>query len=233
MVRRRNTTLTIKPLTTEAIDELVAQSWLIPGKEGDFRDSLSAREFQAALECCRKRIVDDLVYGGVDTNTPSEVTGYTPCFDAFAALTDYMTDDEYFPLVGFAWVEIDRKRVSPAIVEPLFRPAGRDPAKQDKVMNTAELQVYNALPPIVEVFRGCTRDTADNCSWSRDRNKAVEFARDFAGPIQDPSSDEDQSPVVLRGLCKKCDVLAVFTRWGELEIVVSPFVLTDKQEVWP
>ena len=109
--------MTIKPLTSKAIDRLDAQSWLVPGEKRDFRDALSTRDFKAALECCRRRIVGDLVYGGVGTTTPWEVTGYTPCFDAFAALTD-MTHDEYFLPVGFVWIAIDRKRVPPEMAEP-------------------------------------------------------------------------------------------------------------------
>jgi hypothetical protein len=129
-------------------------------------------------------------------------------------------------------VEFDDKRVAPEAVEPIFRPAMRDAAKRWLVMNPQERQEFDALPATFDVFRGCTRDTADNCSWSLDLSKAKQFATNFAGPIEDPLSPDDQTPVVFRIRCAKANVLAVFTRWGEKEIVVSPSRLKDKVEVW-
>ena len=111
-------------------------------------------------------------------------------------------------------------------------PADRDPSKNCLIMNEDELDVFDNLPLDFDVFRGCTRDTADNCHWSQNRQKAQRFAEDFAAPITDPMSTADQTPVVYKGRYSKQHVLAVFTRLGEEEIVVNPRHLRQRTEIW-
>ncbi len=221
-----------KALTDDAVTQLTQVAWLTTGWEGEFRDALSRRDFERALDCCRHRRVDDLVDGALSEETPADVTGYTPRYALFGELSDYLTDDEYFPLAGHVWVEIDDKCVPPEVAEQLLRPANRDPTKGRMMMNEEELDVFDNLPADFDVFRGCTRDTADNCPWSRCREVAQHFAEDFAAPIIDPMSTEDQTPVVYKGRCSKQHVLAVFTRLGEEEIAVNPRHLRQRTEIW-
>jgi len=217
-------------LTQAYVETLVKKAVLIPAMEGVFRDALAQRDFDTAISCCRKYRVDDLVYGPLSSADLPDAIGYLPRYEMFAELSDFAEDEEYFPLVGRVWVEVE-KYADPLTTELLFRPQKRDPSLRNLCMNDSERRLSESLPTQFTVFRGCTRDSAEMCSWTLDLAVARHFASIPASVVLANSSD-DQTPVVMTGVCDLKDVLAVFTRWGEAEIVVSPHSLKQKRELW-
>jgi hypothetical protein len=190
---------------------------------------LAAGSWEDAVNCAREHRTDDLAFGTMDASDIPGGTGYAPRWELFGELTEFIKDDgDYFRVLGKALVETE-KYAPPIEVEHYFAPKGRDVSQRRLVMNPAEQQSYDALPTQFPVHRGCTRSTRDGCSWTRNRKIAEHFAEHPASVIDEFSTD-DQTPIVISGVCKKSDVLAVFTRWGEEEVFVLPNAVTGQVE---
>ena len=90
-------------------------------------------------------------------------------------------------------------RIAPAL--PYFSPAQR--------------WFFDALPPRVSVFRGCSRERIQTLSWTTDRLVANRFANGHRG-ISIPD------PVVVSAQIDRSDIFAVFVDRKESELILDP-----------
>jgi hypothetical protein len=79
---------------------------------------------------------------------------------------------------------------------------------------------YDALPPVVTIYRGCSRAAALGLAWTIDQALAERFAR---GHRKIPVPD----PVIVSAKIHRDAILGVFTERNEAEIVVDPDELAD------
>lgn len=114
---------------------------------------------------------------------------------------------EWLQLLGEHWTGCD-------IVTPyssvLKRVLGvRGPLRE--MMDEAENAAYDALPKIVNVYRGCDADGPKGICWSLDQQVANSFP--FATRFK------AKTPVVIRARAKKSRILALKLDRGEAEVI--------------
>ena len=80
---------------------------------------------------------------------------------------------------------------------------------------SAERQFFEALPPQVQVFRGCSAPRVRAVAWTTDRAVAEDFARGHRG-IRVPD------PVVASAIIPKKHIFFVTDEREEKEIVLNP-----------
>jgi hypothetical protein len=81
---------------------------------------------------------------------------------------------------------------------------------------------YDALPPIVSVWRGCERGRERGLSWTTDRAVAEGFA--------EGKRCVNKSPILVRADIPKQHLFAVFIDRSESEIIVDPRRLRKLQK---
>lgn len=79
-------------------------------------------------------------------------------------------------------------------------------------MEKDELEVWDNLPEMIEVYRGCEKRNRRGFSWTIDKRRAEWFSTRFFST----------SPQVLHGVVKKSDCYFYLGGRGEAEIVVCP-----------
>lgn len=123
-----------------------------------------------------------------------------------------VSDDQWWRLVGDTWTDTE----FPSGAATDWNLIWQSPRPgRDVVMHLDEQAVVAALPDPLRVWRGGsgTRDeVAAGWSWTRDESKALWFAQRWGG---------GDATVVAGNVCRS-DVLAVFDRRGESEVVVRP-----------
>jgi len=118
---------------------------------------------------------------------------------------DEITDDEYWSLVSDVWIDTENAWQNVGSWTEAF---GSDRASQHSLMNEEELKLFASLPDTLTIYRGCRKD-----SWTLDEQRAHWFAERFSN---------DDGIVLTRTVSKK-EVIAVFTRRGEEEVIVLPY----------
>lgn len=93
-------------------------------------------------------------------------------------------------------------------------------ADKNFLMNKDELDIYNAIPEKITVYRGVSKNrNPDGLSYSLLKEKAEWFQRRFA--------DKDNPGFLIEKEIKKENVLAFFGRRSEAEIVVDVRAVND------
>jgi hypothetical protein len=143
---------------------------------------------------------------------------------AFSMIADFLNDTEYWVLLGRCWVECEKAVDHPTGLK-LFFPQDRDNSIRYLMMDDVERRRFNDLPATFTVFRG---GRLGGWSWTlkthlagefKDTEAAIEMA-DEDGKLEVSDDPEDQ--VATHGRhCNKNDVVAVFLRKGECEVVVD------------
>lgn len=122
---------------------------------------------------------------------------------------DCMSSEDFSRLLGTAWTSQENPNqdinVSVDEARELFLAADKK-----YLMDEEELEKYEALPETLLVFRGVAEGrNPDGMSWTNSKSKAEWFASRFGG-----------NGYLLKKKIRKSDILAVFTRRDEDEIVV-------------
>jgi hypothetical protein len=91
--------------------------------------------------------------------------------------------------------------------------------------NAGQAAFFEALPPTVTIFRGCSRDRRHGLSWSTSHKIADELGRYLHGygitvPIE-----------VVTSRVRREDIIAVFSDDGAQEILIDPTMLLHPPEV--
>jgi hypothetical protein len=215
------------PLTGDAIPELLR---VLPrvGAEANMSDALHERDWHRVLALAPKnfRDVQTLVAAGEEMHniSPEDQGVLSPRWDAFSAISDYLDDTEYWVLLGRCWVECE-KAVDEAGGRVLFEPDGRDVSLRYLMMDELERRVLNSLPDRFNIFRGgrlggwCWSYKLHLADGFKDTEDAIVMT-DAAGNPLPPEGGDDAVGMHTRW-CKKQDVVAVFLRKGECEVVVN------------
>jgi hypothetical protein len=138
---------------------------------------------------------------------------------------DDLTPGEYWGLIRQVWTDSENIWQNYDLWVEVWQ-SGM-PFRED-VMQEPDQAAYKALPDIVPVWRGVSReDGAAGMSWSTDKTKAEWFAYRF-------SSMDGRLPFLVEGQVQKTDILAYFTGRGESEVVALPEAVEDiKLEMLP
>ena len=133
----------------------------------------------------------------------------------------YLSQKDFSSLLSDAWTRTEMpsndSNFKPSEFIKLFKSA-------DKrfLMETDELQQYEELPDTVTVYRGVKSDRPNKVlqlSWTLDPDKAEWFAKRF-----------DEDGVVYEATIDKKNILALFSRRDESEIIVDLDYLRDLTE---
>ena len=89
------------------------------------------------------------------------------------------------------------------------------------LMTDEEKKVFESLPSLVTLYRGCKLCNIKGFSWTTNIEKAKWYSRrnPFAGGL------------VMKGVCNKTDLLAYWNRRGEDEIFVDPYYVDNIKNV--
>ncbi len=121
-----------------------------------------------------------------------------------------VTGPRYWSLLRYIYT--DSESIGPNIdaVRALWN---RDTPGREKMMTADERRVYDSLPDLVEVYRGCRARYAkkQSVSWTLDLDTAVRFACRW----------RDGDAVVLRATVPRSAVLAYLDSRGEQEVVLT------------
>ena len=74
---------------------------------------------------------------------------------------------------------------------------------------------FDALPDLVQVYRGCAAYRTRGISWTADRDVGMKFARGIR-------FDNEPDRVLVEAIIPKQAIFAVFTDRKESEIVLDP-----------
>lgn len=123
---------------------------------------------------------------------------------------DDIDDNTFWSLVSDVWIDTENAWQNIGSWSEIF---ASDRASQHSLMNEDELQLFHSLPDTLTIYRGCRRDiNEDGLAWTLDEQRAHWFAERFSN---------DDGVVLTRTVSKK-DVVALFTRRGEQEVIVLP-----------
>lgn len=138
----------------------------------------------------------NLLFSGIDIKEYAELVG------------------EYFPMCDGLYEHQSRIRTVFAQVKNF----------KEQLMTKEELHVYNNLPDMVTVYRGCTvkeskrRTNYLGSSWTLDKNIAMKFAnRNY--PIGETT--------VLTATVSKDRIISLFTGRGESECIIIDMLKKD------
>ena len=134
-----------------------------------------------------------------------------------------MTPKEYWPLVRATWERAQVIAPNLAGWKKLLQ--SRRP-RRELMMTVKERLYLAALPNEFLVYRGCLMSTgSEGISWTLSRRKAEFFARYSLGQRSASVVDTEflvGKPAVIRGSCKKRDVIAYLNGRKHQEILILP-----------
>ena len=138
-----------------------------------------------------------------------------------ADLDATLTNSAYWKLVAAVWTDLENIWQYVHQLHRLFYPKRFDHAKRRQMMKTKERGVYDALPDIATVYRGCGDKNRMGWSWTIDKQQAVWFARRFA--------EKENGGILLTARCPKPKILALFLGRRESEVVIDPSTVRVRQ----
>ncbi len=117
---------------------------------------------------------------------------------------------DWIKLLGKAWTVCDTyPKAMRSVLLCLSHPA-------DAAMTDDERKLLAGLPDVVEIWRGCYDHNRDGFSWATDRTVAARF------PKLHRYSHEGKTPLLLRGMVRRADILFVKLDRDESEVVPIP-----------
>jgi hypothetical protein len=129
--------------------------------------------------------------------------------EAFAAIKDKLTDEEYWDLLGSIWSDMENLWQYAHLVPQLINCNRHG---RDAIMNEQEKALFDALPPRIAVYRGHQSINRKGWSWSLSYWQAQWFAHRF----------NPEKHGVVRGTIAKEDVIGVILGRNESEVIANP-----------
>lgn len=134
-------------------------------------------------------------------------------------LTQIVDSEVFWRVFHHCWSSCDDTwALNRALLQSLSFHNAEDPARN--YMDRKQAKFYKALPDIVTVFRGCSKDRVLGISWTTDVAVAEEFARGHRG-MSPPNR------VVARARIPRSEIFTVVVHREESEIVLNPSELID------
>ena len=120
----------------------------------------------------------------------------------------------WIALAGSLWDGLDAAWQNMRAITRVLRNTTLTPASLRRHFMSLESQrEWNALPPLLNIYRGCYANSRDGASWSLDSHIAARF------PLN-PRYQQERTPLLLNALgVPKADVLYVADR-GEKEVIL-------------
>lgn len=143
--------------------------------------------------------------------------------DGFIKVQRFMSDSDYWELLGQAWIDSENIPQNPGLWYELL---GSDRPERECIMDDDEREALAAAPDHLVVFQGHTTRRDDGWSWTLSLATAEWFAERFARL-------EGGRPRVTTAIASKVDVIAYFTRRNESEVLIDRARLTQFGRVLP
>ena len=156
-----------------------------------------------------------------------DFTGYLLTFesherlDPFIQIVSLLTDAEYWKQVREVWMMAEVVEPYKKIWLHLFQ--SKRPGRE-LLMTDADRRAFAAMPDEIKIWRGCgDKAGVRGLSWTTDKSRAAFFSN-YAGGVRRGALTGrcGRSQIVASAVCRKADVLALFTERGESEIVLNP-----------
>jgi hypothetical protein len=106
-----------------------------------------------------------------------------------------LSGPNYWSLVSIFWRDCDRPAINWQVWQTLW--AAPDAGRAEHVMSPAQRASLAALPPVIQIFRGCRFIDDGPLAWTLDQKLSHYYAHRFDGG----------EPRVLTGLVRRDDVL--------------------------
>lgn len=134
--------------------------------------------------------------------------------DAFCQYEELMDNEQYWQLLGQIWT--DSENIFQAREQWTELLHSDRPGRSEGLMEEDERQRLCELPDRVEIYRGfCHRDGEKGLSWTLSRERAEWFAHRLR-------RESDPPPRLVVAEARREDILALFTRRSEDEVVILP-----------
>jgi len=134
-------------------------------------------------------------------------------------LTQIVETEVFWKVFHHCWSSFDDTwALNRALLQSLSFHNAEDPARYH--MDRKQATFYNALPDVITVFRGCSKERIRGMSWTTDVAVAEEFARGHRG--MSPSNH-----AVAQARIPKSEIFTVLVHREEREIVLNPSELSE------
>lgn len=143
----------------------------------------------------------------------------------YKMVSPFLSEKDFAKLLGEIWTISENPNCDLNV--PLERTIGFfEESNKEYLMDIEEFEIYSKLPDEFTVYRGVSKGRNPyGLSYSLDKSKAIWFQKRFA--------DSKNPGQLITRKVKKEDVLAVFTRRGEDEIVINiNHFIGDKNISW-
>jgi hypothetical protein len=133
--------------------------------------------------------------------------------EAFCEIQERLADKTYWSLLGEMWIDTE----APGRLRGRWLTLLRSQRPhRERMMDPTERRALRAMPAELHIFRGYDRPLAKRgISWTLSQEKATWFASRFKSCTNDRRQ-------VVKGTCKKRDVIAYFQGRNEEEILIDP-----------
>lgn len=139
-------------------------------------------------------------------------------FDAFVEIQDYLSDEQYWELLGDIW--IDSENIWQNGQEWVDLMTTEDRPSREHIMGSSDRGLWKLLPDELTVYRGFQFDGGEeSLSWTLESDRAVWFAKRH--------QHKGSAAWVATGKVKKENVIAFFTGRNEAEVVVPWWEVDD------
>jgi hypothetical protein len=129
-------------------------------------------------------------------------------------LTQIVDSEVFWKVFHHCWSSCDDTwALNRALIQCLSFHNAEDPARS--YMDREQAKFYTALPDVITVFRGCSKERIRGVSWTTDVAVAEGFARGHRG-ITPPN------PIVARARIPSSEIFTVLLDREESEIVLNP-----------
>lgn len=127
-------------------------------------------------------------------------------------------DNTFLRLLGHYWTQFDNLGRYFSLLN--VSPFGDLEEVCYDMMNAEEIRIYESLPDLVPVYRGCYKDiNEEGYSWSLDKSVAAKF------PLLD-CYKMSGTPVLITEELEKHRIIAVKLVFDEVEVITNPFMET-------
>jgi hypothetical protein len=131
------------------------------------------------------------------------------------------SDQDYWSLVTDFWMDSENIHEEPDLWDNLLH---ADRGSHEAMMDQDERDTLAELPDRFTVYQGHTDLRDDGWSWTLNRDKAIWFARRFAG-------FDDALPVLSSTRVDKANVHALLLGRGEDEVLIDPRLVRKRVAV--
>ena len=134
--------------------------------------------------------------------------------EMLALIVDLMSDQDFGKLFPLVLMDSENHWQLHKVIKKLL--ARKGDWKQ-YLMTDEEKKVFESLPSLVTLYRGCKIFNIKGFSWTINIEKAKWYSRRCTSA----------GGLVMKGVCNKSDLLAYWNRRGEDEIFVDPYYVDN------